>query len=57
MAELLGYSHKGWPSEYLELPLGGSPWNKGSWESVLDKYRKRLASWRLTTFPLGLESP
>lgn len=28
LADLLGCSNKGWPSEYLSVPLGGSPWNK-----------------------------
>lgn len=46
MADILGCSYKGWPTEYLSLPLGGSPWNRSFWDPVLDRCRKKLSRWK-----------
>lgn len=43
MANSVGCSNKGWPTDYLGLPLGGSPWKKEFWNPVLDRCRNRLA--------------
>lgn len=32
VASVLGCSNRGWPNEYLGLPLGGSPRNRDFWE-------------------------
>lgn len=36
MANSLGCSHKEWPSEYLDLPLGGSSRMRDLWNLVID---------------------
>lgn len=42
-ARILGCNHKGWPTDYLGLRLGGSPRSKTFWEPVLERCRKRFA--------------
>lgn len=55
LANLLGYAYKGWPLEYLGLPLGGSWRLKEFWQPVLECCKRRLAIWKATTYPLVVE--
>lgn len=52
MANLLGCAYREWPTEYLGLPLGGSP---GTWNLVLDRRGRNYLDARLTVYPLGVE--
>lgn len=53
MANILGDPHKGWPTEYLGLPLRGSPRNKSFWESGLERCRKKLSRWKANYLSFG----
>lgn len=55
MADILGCSFKGWPTEYLGLPLRGSPKNKSFWDPVLDRCRKKLSRWKANYLSFRVE--
>lgn len=38
------------PSFYLCLPLGNNPKSVSLWDPVVDKVRRRLASWKKASF-------
>lgn len=44
LANMLGCAFKVWPSEYLDLPLGGSPRQKEFWLPVLDRRKQKKVS-------------
>lgn len=55
MIDILGCTDKGWSSEYLGLPLGGSHQNKSFWDPVLDRCRRKLSCWKANYLSFGGE--
>lgn len=52
-ASLVGCKVGVFPSSYLGLPLGHNPKSLSVWNPVIEKVRKRLASWKRSFFSKG----
>ena len=46
LADLVGCEAGAWPITYLGMPLGGNPYCRSFWESVITKVAKRLDGWK-----------
>ena len=46
LAAKLSYNVGSFPSKYLGLPLRGPHKSVGAWDSVKERFRKRMASWK-----------
>lgn len=51
-ADWVGYDVSSLPCTYLGLPLGNNPKSITLWDPVVDKERKRLASWKKGSFSI-----
>ena len=52
-ADLLKCRVQALPLHYLGMPLGVSPRLKSSWKPVTDKFRRKLASWKMRFLSFG----
>ena len=53
LASELGCKIGSFPSSYLGLPLGAKHKNLGVWDSIEERFRKRLASWKVQYISKG----
>ena len=53
LASELGCKIGSFPSSYLGLPLGAEHKNLGVWDSIEERFRKRLASWKVQYISKG----
>lgn len=47
MDSITGCSPAAFPFSYLGAPVGGSMVRVKSWDVIIDRFRKRLSSWRI----------
>lgn len=52
-AGALGCKHQTLPLKYLGLPLGANPRKKSTWASVIENFRRKLASWKRRHISFG----
>ena len=53
LASKLGCGVGSLPTSYLGLPLGANHKALGVWDSVEERFRKRLASWKIQYISMG----
>ena len=53
LATELGCKTRSFPTSYLGLPLGAKHKALGVWDSIEERFRKRLASWKIQYISKG----
>ena len=53
LASELGCKNGSFPTSYLGLPLGAKHKALGVWDSIEERFRKRLASWKIQYISKG----
>lgn len=53
MAITLGCMRSAFPFSYIGVPVGANMTLKKNWQPILDKFQKRLSSWKANTLSFG----
>lgn len=53
IAEALKCPIRSFPVDYLGIPLGGNPAKKEFWSPVIERYQKKLATWKAKFLSFG----